>query len=240
MTASSGQSLPWGRIFVEAVAVVASILLAFSIDAWWDGQRERNRETDLLQGLLADFQTSRADLVGRAEGARRIAHANRSLRDAVSAAVGGGEIEVSDTLVTAVIGGPTYEPTANTLDAAIASGEIELILNDELREALAHWRRILADTREDELAVRSVSSEQVVPLLAQQIDLASRFDLISPWFFGQQRYDASGRVALRPSTQLGGALALRLFYAEFSAEDLAILLDALDRVVELIETELNP
>ena len=43
--------IPWRRIGVEAVVVVASILLALAGDAWWDGVQERAEERVLLATL---------------------------------------------------------------------------------------------------------------------------------------------------------------------------------------------
>jgi len=43
--------IPWRRIGVEAVVVVASILLALAGDAWWDGVQERTEERVLLETL---------------------------------------------------------------------------------------------------------------------------------------------------------------------------------------------
>jgi len=36
-------SIPWLRVFVEGVVIVGVILLAFGIDAAWDGVQERAR-----------------------------------------------------------------------------------------------------------------------------------------------------------------------------------------------------
>ena len=36
------------RVFAEGVVIVASILLAFGIDAWWEGRREREQEEGVL------------------------------------------------------------------------------------------------------------------------------------------------------------------------------------------------
>ncbi len=33
--------IPWLRVFVEGVVIVGSILLAFGIDAWWEGVQEQ-------------------------------------------------------------------------------------------------------------------------------------------------------------------------------------------------------
>jgi len=35
------EKIPWKRLVLEATAIVASILLAFAIDAWWDERQDR-------------------------------------------------------------------------------------------------------------------------------------------------------------------------------------------------------
>ncbi len=47
--------IPWLRVFVEGVVIVASILLAFGIEAWWEGVQERQEEQEALRGLASDF-----------------------------------------------------------------------------------------------------------------------------------------------------------------------------------------
>lgn len=37
-----------GKLFREGVVIVASILLAFAIDAWWDERKERVEEREIL------------------------------------------------------------------------------------------------------------------------------------------------------------------------------------------------
>ena len=49
------QDIPWPRIFAEGVAIIISILLAFWIQAWWEGQQERGDERIVLQSLLDDL-----------------------------------------------------------------------------------------------------------------------------------------------------------------------------------------
>jgi len=45
----------WPRIFAEGAAIVVSILLAFSIQAWWDNRQERADERIMLQAILDDI-----------------------------------------------------------------------------------------------------------------------------------------------------------------------------------------
>ena len=54
-----GQSIEWKRVSIEVLSIVGSILLAFSIDAWWDDRQQHNEERIILQRLLNDFQDMR-------------------------------------------------------------------------------------------------------------------------------------------------------------------------------------
>jgi hypothetical protein len=237
--------IQWRRLLAESVAVVLSILLAFAIDAWWDGRQEAGREQDLLAGLRTDFESSRPGLERRLILAQRMAEGNASLLDRIQDRGTAREVVVPDSLVLAILGGPTYEPATNTLDAALASGEIELLETAELRTELANWRRLLSDTREDELEVRRVTNEQLVPELARTMDLEPYFDRVLAWSggdpLGAGRRIESGSggasltsISLTVTTELIGALALRRFYVEFAAADLAELLASLEKVLDLI------
>ena len=51
--------ISWPRVLVAAAAIVASILLAFWIDAWWEEAQDREREVIILGALLDDLQYMR-------------------------------------------------------------------------------------------------------------------------------------------------------------------------------------
>jgi len=48
--------IQWKRISAEGAAIVVSILLAFSIQAWWDDRNEVKLEQRLLAALLVEFE----------------------------------------------------------------------------------------------------------------------------------------------------------------------------------------
>ena len=52
------QTIPWKRISVEAMAIIASILLAFAIDAWWEDRNEVRLERRLLTAMLVEFENN--------------------------------------------------------------------------------------------------------------------------------------------------------------------------------------
>ena len=251
MTERLSTGIQWRRLLAQSLAVILSILLAFSIDAWWDSRQEVQRERELMIGLLADFRSSRPGLEARLVLARRMAAGTAGFLDLAGAYEDPTALTVPDSLVLSVLGGPTYEPTTNTLDAAVASGEIERLTSDELRAKLADWRRMLSDTREDELEVRRITNEQLAPLLARSLDLRTYFDRVLPWSGGDPHgagrligqgtaaeADASAAAPVTITTELIGALALRKFYVDFAAADLEDLLASLDSTVELLERQL--
>ncbi len=243
---SESQVVSWRRLGVESLAVLASILLAFSIDAWWDGRQERERESDLLDAIAADFVASRPQLQDRLALARRMSEVNGLFLDSLTGRPPGTVLSVPDSLILSALTGPTYEPNTNALDAALASGEIELIRNRELRSLLATWRRTLSDTSEDELEVRRITNEQVVPQLSASISLAPYFANVLTWTGGDPfgpgsaledtlPSGLSGNGTIIVSTELEGAIAARKFYAEFSAADLETLLQVLDSTLVLLQ-----
>jgi len=63
---SISKQIPWLRVFVEGVVIVGSILLAFGIDAAWDGRTQNQRRQALLAALGSDMALAR-DEVDRVE-----------------------------------------------------------------------------------------------------------------------------------------------------------------------------
>jgi len=52
----NARDIPWPRLIAESSAIVISILLAFSIDAWWTERQETVREERQIQALIAEFE----------------------------------------------------------------------------------------------------------------------------------------------------------------------------------------
>ena len=49
------QRIPWSRVLAEGAVIVVSILLAFSIDAWWEERQERRQETEYLAAIIDEM-----------------------------------------------------------------------------------------------------------------------------------------------------------------------------------------
>lgn len=237
----NSHDIPWKRIAVEGTAIVASILLAFAIDAWWQRRAELEQANALVTSLYADFQASQAHLERWVVGNQRIHRATKELLDRISSAERGEEISVPIELIAGAIGAPTYGPTDSTLEAAYSSGQINLIEDREIRSILALWRQQFADTSEDELLIREIVVHQLVPEISEQIRLAEAFDFktLTDWFLDQSDIRRDELIQLRATTKLEGALAERVFYSNFVVAGLTEIYETQAEILRLLGAHLN-
>ena len=135
------QNLPWKRLSLEAAAIVASILLAFWIDAGWDQREDAARERIVLETLLSDlqeYQTAREVRDGYLDA---IIESGRSLLD-----IGRGlKPDATDREIDYLLNDLTY--TSNVvskglpiLELLFEGGGLVTIGSDELRACIADFR----------------------------------------------------------------------------------------------------
>jgi hypothetical protein len=235
------RKIPWSRIFAEGTIIVVSILLAFWIDAWWQKQLERKESHALIRALHTDFTASQKHLQEWTAGNERVLRAvSEFLREIRNTPVG-GQLEARHEWLIAAVSAPTFDPTDTSLRTAIATGQIELITDLELRDALAVWRQQLEDTREDELLIRAIVVNQLVPALARHVRLgqAFEFDQMVGWFTGREVVNTDGRHTIGVTSDIEGALAERVFYTHFVVAGLNAIYETQGLVLMHLEESLG-
>jgi hypothetical protein len=164
------QKIPWKRISVEAAAIVASILLAFAIDAWWSARQLAVEEQELLSQLRSEFETNSGLLEARRSRHMEMLAALQNLLAATGPSIESGAYSASqvkrDLYVPLVW--YTYDPLRGALDSIIQSGKLGIIKSDHLRTKLASWPALMQDLAEDEAFIVSYTSEFVFPLYQRE------------------------------------------------------------------------
>lgn len=118
------QPIPWKRVFVEAAAIVAGILLAFAIDAGWDERNEREEEKEILQSLVVEFEANRdeADSVLRVhENALQHAATLVNVADDEILALSPDQVERH---IRYLAHPRTFDAIRGSVDALTSSGEL--------------------------------------------------------------------------------------------------------------------
>lgn len=149
----------WGRLVAEGAAIVVSILLAFAIDASWDARQARVRERDVLEALERDFLQNRTQ-VGEAIAVHEAAQARVARLQAMSEdEILALERDSVGVFLGSLAAPRTFDPMRGTVDALVGAGELGLLRDARLREAVASFLNAVDDADEDarymaEFAVR--------------------------------------------------------------------------------------
>lgn len=143
-------SIQWKRLSVEATAIVASILLAFAIDALWDERELREQEIAQLHALHADFTENvkrlqrvidrQEEFVASQERLLGIIHGHQDMPNE----------EALKKLVTESFMFSRLEEVLGAYQALVSSGDLRMIRDRKLRAAIAEFVGTLGDGYEDE------------------------------------------------------------------------------------------
>ena len=127
------------RVLAELGVIVAGVLIALAADSAWSNRSDRLREVDLLRDLHEEFDENlrilRSDM----------AHNEASLEAGQSwARAMLGDVQISGDslagLYQASWNTARFDPVTGVLQSALASGDLSIVRNVELRQAVAGWR----------------------------------------------------------------------------------------------------
>lgn len=133
---------PWSRILVEGVVIVTSILLAFAIDAWWDGRRDSAERDRLVEAMYEDFSITRGRLEESLRSADALYARTRMFLTLVADPQLRGSVPI-DSLTFLLSGarlGVAFQPSLASYEAALSSGRIGLIEEPDLFEAITEFK----------------------------------------------------------------------------------------------------
>jgi len=228
----------WVRLFAEGAAIMISILLAFTIDAWWQEHKEDDDRRDQLQSLAHEFAANRMELHSWIELHRQTADHATKFIDELGQVPVGDTADVSAESLAIVLVTPTFDPSMGSLDTLIASGQLAVIKNDELRFELASWPGRLTDAAEDEQAAFAYVETRLIPVLEQQIPLADVFDYRINRGFAENA-PTSDTVKIEHSLPLDNILARRRQHTDMSVRELERAAERLDTILTLLEAEIG-
>jgi hypothetical protein len=134
--------LSWRRLAAESLAIVASILLAFTIDASWQAKVKNQQVRAELTALLGEIRTNQRLVDERLQYHAAIRDATIAL---LSVASDGAPV-VSPDSVDHLLADATWWGGADALemavlDAFVVDGTLADVEDSDLLRALTRWRR---------------------------------------------------------------------------------------------------
>ena len=166
------QKIPWKRISVEAAAIVASILLAFSIDAWWDEYQDRQRERKVLEVLLVEFEWMKEQLEWDRNYYGAIKASALRLVDIGTGVGKSASDEEIDRLLEDLWWWSLPETWSSAgLRSVVSSGGLALISNEDLRRDIGGWPVILSSVRDVVSREHDFYRDRFMPYLSRHASL---------------------------------------------------------------------
>lgn len=237
MTAT--QNIPWARLAVEATAIVASILLAFAIDAWWSDREIDQWQTAQLRALRDEFSANLELLDIIVQTHDSTARSLESLIVQIRDTNGAIQVTVSDAALVALVAWRTSDISTGTLDSLLSSGKLAEIDNSDIRQSLAAWPSDVGDAQEDEILARDFVQNVVVQSLLGQ-------GVLEPAFRSKPlpgRLDVDTQIdtetALSVSPVLIEMATIRIAHIQSASASISQLREKIGHILQLIDAELE-
>ncbi|MEM8984694.1 MAG: hypothetical protein AAGC71_16910 [Pseudomonadota bacterium] len=147
---ANNQIVPWKRIGVEAVAIVASILLAFAIDAWWENRQENTSDTSHLTAVANELRRQRELLDESIAAHQETIDAGEEVLNFIASK--GADKPEDEVLIALRRLVSFYQINApfGALETAMLAGAIPRMTNSELATSLASWPTAIEDLKEEQ------------------------------------------------------------------------------------------
>ena len=241
---------PFAWLFLQAASVVASILLAFAIDAWWDQRVENNEKNTMLRQIKAELVETREWL--ERERAYRIA-ARESAKALLTAISAGRYEDTEKTLDHRLSDLLWYSGTgaqSGMLEGLLQSGGLAAIEDETLRRKLAAFPGDFGEFSEASRQDYVTFTEVLTPFMARNASLPQ----ISNEGFTHGRpgdgwgADSEGIVpvgsivdhsALLGNQEFAGAVIRKLWNDSSVLYNIDDYGKAMDELVRLIDLELE-
>ncbi len=237
------QNIQWRRLSIEAAAIVASILLAFAIDAWWEERGLRIEEQQVLQGLREEFLSVRNIL--SAHLSEHLTYLQK-LEDFLVAAEDGNVEEagpIVDAVVLVLLSPTTSDLGSGTLAALLSSGRIEILTDRILRAKLASWEGVIAEVWDDQaLNAKSVFEIHIPYFLAENIPFGAAMHQWYDEWTPPRKSPSDDPVMisrLMSDLTLRGMIEFQYGYKRHTTVEFEIAIDAVDAILAEIDSSIH-
>ena len=240
------QEIPWKRIVVEGAAIVASILLAFAIDAWWEDRQLAQETAEDLAIVKAELAENIRLVQVTIDIINQVVEANNDLIGTLSASRAGEFVFIEDTTVFwSLFSNPTFDPSLGGTDAWIATGRLSGLGSPALRQRLASVRGKVDDVVEEHHIAREVGVREIYPLIKGDIgNLEPIQNIIRAGLSARPStpvlpLSSSETIPIRNSDELRFLLQVRVLWYEGSLHETRDFQKELEEIQVMLEREIQ-
>ena len=232
----------WRRAVFEGTVIVASILMAFALDAWWARLQSRHQERQNLVALRREFSVARDSLESQAPRRAWALYVGEALIGQVQ----GSGAAPADSLLYWSSGLSLqidFDPPRAVYDDIISSGGTQLIRSDSLRIALAQYASQLELVRSADQQAWTTWEQRIQPFLQGRVPrvdrlrqgVAGQFSTVP---FGPSPHPSQWKKILADPA-FEDMVAERWLRVRIASGRLAAIAPTIDSILRFIDEELE-
>lgn len=162
---------PWSRIILEGGAIIISILLAFSIDAWWDDRQQRASDIAHLQGVMNELRSHRTLLAEAMDSHRATVDRGYELFELLASDQSPAAKVRTAEAIDLLFNFYRINAPFGSLQTAISSGAIARMADVDLASAIASWPNTIDDLLEEQVDASETIVLQHYNLLGRRLSM---------------------------------------------------------------------
>ena len=159
------------KFAIESAAIISSILIAFSIDSYWDLHKQEQSRKTVISALEKDFEKTYQELENSITHKNNVVDTMAKIILLPEASVMALNVKESRKMINTLTTVYTYLPPTASVESLVSSGELNNISNQKLRESLASYRFELESLRRTQKWVLDTTNHRTIPFLAERIPM---------------------------------------------------------------------
>ena len=153
----------------EIVLVVIGILIALQINNWNQHQQELKKEEQIIASLHVEFNQNKALIKTRIDAVQKSTDACNQLMEILLIGETSKNAKYIDSLLYWAVEYGPFIPNNNTYTEIINTGEIQLLTNDVVKNALFEYNRELDNNSTTYKMLEKWIEEGILPYLTDHI-----------------------------------------------------------------------
>jgi hypothetical protein len=130
----------WRTAFGELIIVVVGVIIALTVDSWWDEKQDRVLEREHLAALFAETETNLLELRATISRLDTLRESTVTLIEIVEGVRPEPPADSMVELTWLAFSYATYDPVSTAYDDLVSSGGIRLLQDIELKRELAFFK----------------------------------------------------------------------------------------------------
>jgi hypothetical protein len=241
------EEIPWNRIAIEAAAIVASILIAFALDAWWDRSQARIQNRERLAAVLEELESAGPAIEETLEIRTSLVENLVELRRRLKEIPLGQRVSVPDALIGPIQFAWVTEIRVANAQEFLSTDGASMDGDPMLKQAMRTWLTAVEDVQDDEKQFREFVSRDIRPFLRSRFNLAAAQDRTAmDWTVRSTAESGSDyesmdpvQVPIEPSVELLNLLSMEEFHVRMLIRDTQQLRDTKKALVQEIRDALD-